>query len=282
MHAPPQFLFDGLQLNPHAIPPGLPFDLEFSPASFVADEDEAQEGEGLRFAKPAPLAVFRRKSSELDEPGLLRMKRQRKLLQPLTHRIEEAPGVNLVLKTDNKVVGIAHDDHVARGFAPSPAFGPKVEDVMQVDVAEQRRDHRALPRPPLTDRRDPVFQDARLQPFLDQADDALVADTMFQETDQPLLADFVEERSNVGVQYPVHLRALDPDNERIQRIVRAAPRSKSEREPEEVFLVDRVEHRNCRPLDDLVLQGGNRERALFPSAFGMYVRRDGSARYAPR
>ena len=25
--------------------------------------------------KPAPLAVFRRKSSELDEPGLLRMKR---------------------------------------------------------------------------------------------------------------------------------------------------------------------------------------------------------------
>ena len=33
---------------------------------------------------------------------------------------------------------------------------------------------------------------------------------------QPLLADFVEERSDVGVQYPVHLRALDPDNERIQ------------------------------------------------------------------
>ena len=34
----------------------------------------------MRLAKPAPLAVFRRKSSELDEPGLLRMKRQRKLL----------------------------------------------------------------------------------------------------------------------------------------------------------------------------------------------------------
>ena len=44
--------------------------------------------------------------------------------------------------------------------------------------------------------------------------------------------------------------------------MRAAPGSESVREPEEVFLVDRVERRNSRPLDDLVLQGGNRERAL--------------------
>jgi hypothetical protein len=38
MHAPSQFLFDGLQLYPHAIPPRLPFDLEFAPASFAADK----------------------------------------------------------------------------------------------------------------------------------------------------------------------------------------------------------------------------------------------------
>jgi len=47
MHTPPQFLFDGLRLYPHAIPSGLPFDLEFTPASSAADKDEAQEGEGL-------------------------------------------------------------------------------------------------------------------------------------------------------------------------------------------------------------------------------------------
>ncbi len=80
MHAPSQFLFDGLQLRPHSVPAGLPFDQEFAPAGFAADEGEAQEGEGLRFAEPAPLAVFRRNASELDEPVLLRMKRQRKLL----------------------------------------------------------------------------------------------------------------------------------------------------------------------------------------------------------
>src|ERR1700719_2910897 len=109
----------------------------------------------------------------------------------------------------------------------SPAPGPKIKDVVQVDVGKQRRDHRPLPRPPLTDRHDPFFQDAHLEPFLDQAADASVADPMFQEANQPLLADFVEERSDVGVQYPVHLRALDPDNERIQCVVRAAPGSES-------------------------------------------------------
>src|SRR5256712_5312454 len=41
---------------------------------------EAQEGEGLRFAEPAPLAVCHREASKLDQPGLLRMKRQCKLL----------------------------------------------------------------------------------------------------------------------------------------------------------------------------------------------------------
>jgi hypothetical protein len=33
---------------------------------------------------------------------------------------------------------VSHDDHVAAGFSPSPAFGPQIENVMQVDVAEER------------------------------------------------------------------------------------------------------------------------------------------------
>src|ERR1700747_1618660 len=31
-----------------------------------------------------------------------------------------------MLKTDHYVVGIAHDDHVARGLALSPAFSPEI------------------------------------------------------------------------------------------------------------------------------------------------------------
>ena len=150
---------------------------------------------------PRRLRSFRRKAAELDQPGLLRMQRQRELLQPLAHRIQEAPGVALVLEADDEVVGIAHDDHVARGLAPSPALGPEVEHVVQVDVGKQRRDHRPLPGPPVTDRHDPVFQDARLEPFLDQADDAPVADPMLHEPDQPFLAR--SRRRTIGCRRPV-------------------------------------------------------------------------------
>jgi hypothetical protein len=79
VHAPPHLLFDHLELRPHAVRSGLPFDLEFTGAGFATNEGEAQEVEGLRFAEPTPLAAFHRKASELDEPGLLGMQRQRKL-----------------------------------------------------------------------------------------------------------------------------------------------------------------------------------------------------------
>jgi hypothetical protein len=71
-----------------------------------------------------------------------------------------------------------------------------------------------------------------------------------------------------------------PTQRDIQRIVLSTTWSEPVAEPEELLLVDALQHGGGRPLDYLVFQGGHREWAL--SAFGMYVRRDGSARYAPR
>ncbi len=82
-------------------------------------------------------ASFRRKAAKLDQAGLVRVERQRELLEPLAHIVPEAPGVSLVLEADDNVISIAHEDHVARGLVPSPALGPEVEHVMQVDVGEQ-------------------------------------------------------------------------------------------------------------------------------------------------
>ena len=48
------------------------------------------------------------------------------------------------------------------------------------------------PVPALTDAHDPVFQDPRVQPFPDQAEDARVADPVGQETEEPFLAHRVE------------------------------------------------------------------------------------------
>jgi hypothetical protein len=43
-----------------------------------------------------------------------------------------------MLEAHDQVVGVAHDDHVALGFAPPPLLRSQVEDVVQVDVGEQR------------------------------------------------------------------------------------------------------------------------------------------------
>src|ERR1700747_1379143 len=43
-----------------------------------------------------------------------------------------------MLKTDHYVVGIAHDDHVARGLALSPAFSPEIVAVVQIGVSQER------------------------------------------------------------------------------------------------------------------------------------------------
>jgi hypothetical protein len=105
---------------------------------------------------------------------------------------------------------------------------------------------------------------ARLEPFLDQVDDAWVGDPMLDETDQPTLADFVEKGSNVRVKNEVHLLVGDPDRQSVQRIVLAALRPEAIAEPEELFLVNAVQYRNGRSLDDLVFERRHRQRPLSP------------------
>ena len=81
----------------------------------------------------------------------------------------------------------------------------------------------------------------------------------------------IEKRPDIGVEYVVHLPAVDPDDQGIQRIVWSASGSKPVGEPEEVFLVDRVQHQHRRALDDLVFQGGDVAGIahLMQIAFGM-------------
>src|SRR6266536_2059243 len=48
----------------------------------------------------------------------------------VTHLVQEAAGVALVLEADYKVIGVAHNDHVARDRALAPANGPQIERVV--------------------------------------------------------------------------------------------------------------------------------------------------------
>src|ERR1700723_2981991 len=90
MHALSQAFLDLLQLRPHAVASALALQEEAAFARFAADEDEAQELEGLRLAQAASFAVGRCETAELDQTGLVRMERQRKRRQSFTHRIQPA------------------------------------------------------------------------------------------------------------------------------------------------------------------------------------------------
>ena len=87
---------------------------------------------------------------------------------------------------------------------------------------------------------------------------------MLEEPLQPALIEPGEEVADVRVEHVVHLLARDPDRERVQRIMLRAPRPEPVRETEEVLLVDRVQHLDHRPLEDLVLQRGDPERPQPP------------------
>ena len=167
-----------------------------------------------------------------------------------------------MLKTGDDIVGVAHVDDVAVGLVVSPPLGPQVEGVMKVDVGEHRGNHCPLrgtgfARAPLS-----IGHHPSLQPFADQADHARIADPMFDETDEPFVTHRVEKRSDVDVDNPVHLRLGDPDRKRVQRIMLAASGPEPVREPQKVFLVDRIEHLHHRTLDDLVFQRSDPKRPL--------------------
>src|SRR5215469_13572278 len=68
-----------------------------------------------------------------------------------------------------------------------------------------------------------LLHDARLQPFLDQADDSPIPDSVLHELAHPRVIDLVEKRPDVKVEHPVHLLSGNPDVERVPRLVRASP-----------------------------------------------------------
>jgi hypothetical protein len=43
-----------------------------------------------------------------------------------------------MLKPQHDIVGVPDDEHVTAGVPLPPLLGPEIEDVVQVDVSEQR------------------------------------------------------------------------------------------------------------------------------------------------
>src|SRR3989442_956685 len=225
-------------------------------------EAEEVEGLGLPVAPPSPVLV--REATKLDEARLVGMQLQTEPLKPLTQLGEEPLGVLAMLESDDEVIGKLHDDDVAVGLRLPPPLDPEVEHILQVDVGQERTDAPALDRPGPTLCSLPALQHAGPQPFLDETHDAPVRHTVLEKPHQPSVVEGIEEATDIGIEHPVHLPRQDADRERVQCLMRIAPRPKPVGEAEEVDLVDRVQDLDDGALDDLVLQCGNAERPQPP------------------
>src|SRR6266536_3884075 len=125
---------------------GDAFELKAPVAVLPADVREAQEGERLRLAEAPLLSSLGGEAAELEQARLLGGQLQAELRKSVAKLGEEPLGVIPVLEADDVVVGDAHDDHLATRMPPPPLVGPEVEDGVEVDVCEQRRDRCSLRR----------------------------------------------------------------------------------------------------------------------------------------
>src|SRR5213593_3965108 len=264
VQTPPKLELHHLQLRlpPHAH--RLPQHRELPLPRLSAAVREAEKVEALGSPAAPASPVGRREAADLDEARLVGMQRQPELREPLAQLGEELLGLLPMLESHDEVVGEAHDHDLSARLLLSPPLDPEIEHVVQVEVGQQRADAPALHRPDRAPCPRALLQHAGGQPFLDESHDAPVRHAVLDELHQPPVVEGVEEPPDVGIEHPVHLLRRNPHRQRIQRLMRTAPRPEPVREPKEVDLVDRVQDRDDGALHELVFQRGNPERPQPP------------------
>jgi len=90
----------------------------------------------------------------------------------------------------------------------------------------------------------------------------------FHPLEAPGLTWRTEVGGDVYLQDPARGSCADDSSHVLQRLVRPSSRSEPVRALEEILLIDGIKHLARRLLHDLVLQGWNRDRSLFPIFLG--------------
>src|SRR3954452_5011347 len=117
-------------------PPRLP--------RLAANVREAEKPERLRLAEPTRRAIPGGMPSELDQPCLFGVELQTELREPVPQLDREPLRVFPMLKSHHEVISEAHDHNVTVRVPRPPLVSPQVQDVVCVDVREQRRNRSPL------------------------------------------------------------------------------------------------------------------------------------------
>src|ERR1700678_869903 len=270
MHTPAQHCFDLAQCRLHPLGLGCTPDDEiaFGVRRTVVREPQKREGRGFAFTTPLPVHLG--EATEFNQSRLLRMEFQRERRQPFLKLCQESLCIVTVLETNHQIVSVADDNNFAAGYFLAPHLDPQIEDIMQIHICQQRRDHRSLRSACRRLRPFAFFRYSRFQPFLDQPKHPVVSNSMRHKLHGPFVAHVVEEAPNIRIEYPVHTLPVDAHMQSVERLMWTAGGTKPIRKAPKVHLVNLVEDADHRLLDDLVFQRRDAQRTL-PTVGFRYV-----------
>ena len=140
MHTPSKLGLHFVELRLQPLAHRLPQHRKHSIAPLPhANMRKAEEVERLRLPFSAALPVADRKRTKLQQARFLGMQFELELSESLLQFRLEPFGIRLHLEAHHDVIGEAHDDHVAARPLLTPRLDPQVEDIMEVDVRQERR-----------------------------------------------------------------------------------------------------------------------------------------------
>jgi hypothetical protein len=169
-----------------------------------------------------------------------------------------------VLEAEHHVVRTADDHHRPLGGACAPGFHPEIEDIVPLHMGHQRAYHGPLWHSDWCLRPLALLRHSGPQPLLDEAEDARIGHAVLEELDEPCVGQRVEAAPQVTLQPVVHALPRQGHRERVQGVMRTAPRSVPLGDPSKILLIDLGEDGHHGLLDELVFQGGDPQRALPP------------------
>jgi hypothetical protein len=138
VQAAPKFGFDRLQLGLHARPHRPPKHRELPGSGRGTDVREPEKIEARRFPLATGSPVVAGEPTKLQPPCLRGMQHQPEPRESFAQVREKLLGVVSTFEAHHEVVGKAHDDDVAGRVAPTPLVSPEVEDIVQVEIGQER------------------------------------------------------------------------------------------------------------------------------------------------
>ena len=156
---------------------------------------------------------------EVHIPRLGLMQRQPVAAKAFAKNIEHAPAAFGVLKEHHKVIGEPHQlTHASQSGLRLP-LKPLVRYRVQEDIREHRADYPALRRAGFGSLQDPIFENPRFQPFVDQASDHAIFDPQVEDAPTVGVRDAAEVIRQVSIDHPPQVSLHDARAQCVQGIV---------------------------------------------------------------